>query len=1070
MKVLEGYIENWNDVEWSGKGDLCEGGCFIPSSFIQVTAPFTSINYAFILTSENWYSGYDPSQLCSGFNQCGSDPFKTGSDKACPDINALWPSSSGAQALYWIPRCRGSDVFSPVIDANTTLTNPTPILFSIQDACRMAHQHPSGSKTFQISFGGWSDGSFFQTGYAKQLATLMVNLVLFSFADGLDLDFEHITQLRDQTGYRTQEQRNQQISFIQELVSEIRSQFDSITTQQIQQNIKDFIQWIDQNKSKLSELQYVSHKTHLRSLCVIPPKFTITYTARFNAFIPDSSLIGLSSFPTDAEGIDLASNGLFLGQVDRYNLMCYDQPLPQGTGYVDFITKVLNTTQQSIPAYFQKVILGLQTGEQQGAPGVSGITQGEIDQLLNSFGDAIGGVMFWGINETSPPHPLPSNIGDYRSKFGLGNKFTEQNFPKAGQDGYILGNPYNLPQCSTEHYISLSSTPTAPDPEAYKNTKAWKTTFIVLTLLVALAVVVYLIKVRPYNWMILVGLGVAFVGFLLPAILMKPKASADITSSKYTIDDKGKCIPTPTCPSGDQPCYDSLEECRDANPLYSCQADGSNKVCQYDPTCRQPSDVCFLHCPKDCLPLRSCSPTGECVINPRCKISDEGCGTECPDCSISLRTFSCINGECQEATCQMGTENCYTSDTCEQQCAPPQVHYECVQGQCVESDCVGGEGCYTTRDCQNKCSTFSCLGGKCSPSTCVTGSDNCFASLEACVCPPQPSEGYSCVDGKCSPTHCLSGDNCFQEPTCGGQCSPKIPTYSCLQGDCIQTDCSGGNNCYKTNTCDDQCGTPVQMWSCDSSSHQCVQSRCRGGTNCYPNADTCQQACTTHYSCDGANCISSDCTSGPNCYKNDPTCANRCSNPKYSCSAGICQANPECAGGPNCYDTQEDCDAQCSKATLKWSCFGDTHQCKQINCVPPNCYNTQEDCQSACGTPPSEDKYYCQSQECKVDTIGHCTSFPQDCFTSDTCEDHCTPFRCVGGFCTKDTAFCTDHPQSCYPSSSCGGTCPTCADEEWCKDKQCGTAPCGLVCGQCDQGLECQSGACVKVVCPGICL
>ena len=127
-KLLIGYLENWVDVSsWSdGVNDMCETGCMNFQKVIEYTKPYTTINYAFILISQNWYSGYDPSGGCSQYSVCDGGG-------GCPNCNSTWPAQDGDKSLYWIPKCRGSQAFSSVIDMDTTILTPTKALLNIRE-------------------------------------------------------------------------------------------------------------------------------------------------------------------------------------------------------------------------------------------------------------------------------------------------------------------------------------------------------------------------------------------------------------------------------------------------------------------------------------------------------------------------------------------------------------------------------------------------------------------------------------------------------------------------------------------------------------------------------------------------------------------------------------------------------------------------------------------------------------------------------------------------------------------------------------------------------------------------
>jgi GH18 family chitinase len=188
--LILGYWENWNDNNYFAP--YTDLGIPEENNFQEKTKYYTTINWSFVLLSKFWYGGYDPSNECKEYNLCGTDP-ETGKNIACPAcvnpdgtyIN--FPSDS----LYTIPNCRSK--YSPFISLSTTSNNLGSQLLSARETCRLAHKY---GKVFNISFGGWSDCVTLKDEDSNTiLAKLISNTILYTFADGVDLDFEHFTQL-----------------------------------------------------------------------------------------------------------------------------------------------------------------------------------------------------------------------------------------------------------------------------------------------------------------------------------------------------------------------------------------------------------------------------------------------------------------------------------------------------------------------------------------------------------------------------------------------------------------------------------------------------------------------------------------------------------------------------------------------------------------------------------------------------------------------------------------------------------------------------------------------------------
>jgi hypothetical protein len=113
---------------------------------------------------------------------CGTPP----SAEQCPawDQQAIYAAAKGKQG-------------SIVVDAATTsATSLTPGVVSISEVCRLGRQGPYATpKRCKVSLGGWSDWARIGSAEAAaKLAVLVGKLVLYTFADGVDLDFEHLSE------------------------------------------------------------------------------------------------------------------------------------------------------------------------------------------------------------------------------------------------------------------------------------------------------------------------------------------------------------------------------------------------------------------------------------------------------------------------------------------------------------------------------------------------------------------------------------------------------------------------------------------------------------------------------------------------------------------------------------------------------------------------------------------------------------------------------------------------------------------------------------------------------------
>ena len=82
---------------------------------------------------------------------------------------------------------------SHAVDEKTDIQNMTAGLTAIAEVVRLGRMHPAGPKRTKITLGGWSD--FARLGSvpnAQKAAALAAKMVQFTFADGIDIDLEHL--------------------------------------------------------------------------------------------------------------------------------------------------------------------------------------------------------------------------------------------------------------------------------------------------------------------------------------------------------------------------------------------------------------------------------------------------------------------------------------------------------------------------------------------------------------------------------------------------------------------------------------------------------------------------------------------------------------------------------------------------------------------------------------------------------------------------------------------------------------------------------------------------------------
>lgn len=285
------------------------------------------------------------------------------------------------------------------ITESSTVENPSPSVVSMSDFCRFSRQFPGGPKRCIIGLGGWSDWARLgSVANAQKLSKLVGKLVLHTFADGIELDFEHLAEYSAKYG-------EVEVDAYIALVQGIRSEFDAITSQL----------WIGAAEKRIAKLN-ASHQEDFKRwnsetiaylqevIANGPPKFELVYTTRFNAFRNPASPFDWEkngagkTYITDDEGQKVwpALSTAF----DTVNIMSYDQDAGME---LDF-TNILTNFHVSGGVPMEKLNIGFEPGEQGGG----GSWEGQAADLaavefVNS--DRWGGSMIWGVNPDKQDQP-----------------------------------------------------------------------------------------------------------------------------------------------------------------------------------------------------------------------------------------------------------------------------------------------------------------------------------------------------------------------------------------------------------------------------------------------------------------------------------------------------------------------------------------------------------------------------------------------------------------------------------------------------------------------------------------
>ena len=233
-----------------------------------------------------------------------------------------------------------------------------------------------------------------------------------------------------------------------------------------------------------------------------------------------------------------------------------------------------------------------------------------------------------------------------------------------------------------------------------------------------------------------------------------------------------------------------------------------------------------------------------------------------PRGALTVRA-TCCQGSCEGRRCG--------DDGCGRACGECRSDERCVNGWCVDADCVpaceglecGPDGC--AGDCGTCEEGWGCATGRCMPPECP---DGCGAWRCGCqgVCGHCPT-GSTCSDGACVPCEpACAGLECGDDG-CGGLCGRCPVGETCRDGVCGPQDCVP--DCTRRDCGDDGCGGSCGQCAAAA---QCTAGRCE--TECVP-------------ACDGVECGL------------DPMCGRPCGNcpPGVPCAAGRCAAGVPDAGG-----------------------------------------------------------------------------------------------------------------------------------------------------------------------------
>merc|ERR1712032_1052101 len=298
------------------------------------------------------------------------------------------------------------------VNMGTTIDKPTSSIVAITEAVRMGRMHPDGPKRVKIVLGGWSDyARIGSVANGQKLAKIMGKFVAHTFADGVDLDLEHLTPYQ-----RMGDEFNGLAAFIKAM----RAELDDVEANwasnaaakkaAMQAEYDGLEDWKKQNVKHYYETNF----NYLDEVAANPvPYLEISWTTRFNAFLPadnvwnyltPDSQIPEKNYETDNEGQRLWPRA---GKnIDTVNVMAYDAG---GIG-INMTTVLRNFVAYSgDPSIAAKVNIGFEPGEQ-AAGGVWEGMEADKEYARYAYENGYGGAMIWAANPNPTQAPEGSKL------------------------------------------------------------------------------------------------------------------------------------------------------------------------------------------------------------------------------------------------------------------------------------------------------------------------------------------------------------------------------------------------------------------------------------------------------------------------------------------------------------------------------------------------------------------------------------------------------------------------------------------------------------------------------------
>lgn len=379
-------------------------GCFVPQNLIEKITPYSSVNYGFSFLTTN------PNPDQDGCVEAGDPSPPAGPCDAWAGDNIYLAAASKSGSI--------------AVNGATTIDEVSPSIISIAEVVRMARMHPSGPKRVKITLGGWSDFARLNSASnGAKAAKLMAKLVSYTFADGVDIDMEHLTPFNSMGD-------KSEFTALHSFIKTLRTELDSVASNWGQNADargaalqKQYDALEDWKKAQAGPF-FTSNINYLKEVKANgAPKLEISWTTRFNAFLPPGGVVSREgvwnylepdsdvpnvTYATDYEGDNLWSEVGDL--IDTVNVMAYDA----GTIKFNF-AKIIDNFHAYGPVPLSKINMGFEPGEQ-AAGGVWEGMERDEEAARDIKARNVGGAMIWAVNPSAAQHPKAHDLAPQLAK------------------------------------------------------------------------------------------------------------------------------------------------------------------------------------------------------------------------------------------------------------------------------------------------------------------------------------------------------------------------------------------------------------------------------------------------------------------------------------------------------------------------------------------------------------------------------------------------------------------------------------------------------------------------------